>query len=91
VASLLGFTNTQRYGGITMIRKKIFVALTLFFLAIAPDVQAARCSNASLKGTYALRLIRPLDSQPSRRGGSKKIQNQPVNQAEKENNRETNI
>ncbi len=34
-----------------MISKRIFAALTLFFLAVAPNLHAA-CSNASLKGTY---------------------------------------
>ena len=38
-----------------------------------------------------VRLNPPLDSQPSRRGGKMKIQNWAVNQAEKENNRETNL
>ncbi len=36
-----------------MISKGIFAALTLFFLAVAPNLHAAKCSNASLKGTYA--------------------------------------
>ena len=35
-----------------MISKSYFTALTLFFVALAPDVYAANCSNASLKGTY---------------------------------------
>lgn len=35
-----------------MISKRIFAALTLFFLAVAPNLHAAKCSNASLKGTY---------------------------------------
>ncbi len=34
-----------------MIRKRMFAALTLFFLAVAPSLHAA-CSNASLKGAY---------------------------------------
>ncbi len=34
-----------------MISKRIFAALTLFFLAVAPNLHAA-CSNVSLKGTY---------------------------------------
>lgn len=35
-----------------MISKRIFAALTLFLLAVAPNLHAAKCSNASLKGTY---------------------------------------
>ena len=34
-----------------MISKRIFAALTLFFLAVAPNLHAT-CSNASLKGPY---------------------------------------
>ena len=34
-----------------MISKRIFAVLTLFFLAVAPNLHAT-CSNASLKGTY---------------------------------------
>ncbi len=36
-----------------MISKRIFAALTLLFLAVATNLNAAKCSNASLKGTYA--------------------------------------
>jgi hypothetical protein len=36
-----------------MISKTILAALTVFFLAGAPNLHAANCSNASLKGTYA--------------------------------------
>ena len=35
-----------------MISKSFFTALTLFFLAFAPTLYAATCSNASLKGAY---------------------------------------
>lgn len=37
-----------------MISKRILAALTLFFLAVAPNLHAAKCSNASLKGTYGV-------------------------------------
>lgn len=36
-----------------MISKRIFAALTVLFLAVVPNLHAAKCSNASLKGTYA--------------------------------------
>jgi len=36
-----------------MIGKRFFAALTLLFVAAAANLHAARCSNASLKGTYA--------------------------------------
>lgn len=36
-----------------MISKKSFAALTLLFLAVAPSLHAAKCSSASLNGTYA--------------------------------------
>jgi hypothetical protein len=36
-----------------MIRKRVFATWTLLFLAVAPNLHAANCSNASLKGTYA--------------------------------------
>lgn len=36
-----------------MTTKGIFTASTLVFLATAPDLHAAGCSNAFLKGTYA--------------------------------------
>jgi hypothetical protein len=35
-----------------MISKRIFAALTVLFLAVAPNLHA-NCSNASLNGTYA--------------------------------------
>ena len=35
-----------------MITKRIFVTLTLLFLAVEPNLHA-KCSNATLKGTYA--------------------------------------
>ena len=35
-----------------MISKSFFTALTLFFLAVAPNIYAATCSNASLNGAY---------------------------------------
>ena len=35
-----------------MISKRIFATLTLLFLAVAPSLHA-KCSNATLKGTYA--------------------------------------
>jgi hypothetical protein len=36
-----------------MIGKKIFATLTLVSLVVAPNLHAAKCSNALLKGTYA--------------------------------------
>lgn len=35
-----------------MISKRIFATVTLLFLAVAPNLHA-KCSNATLKGTYA--------------------------------------
>src|ERR1051326_1306028 len=36
-----------------MIGKKNFAGLVLLFLTAAPNVHAAKCSNATLRGTYA--------------------------------------
>src|SRR6266705_1902231 len=36
-----------------MLTSKIVPVFTVFFLAAAPDLYAAQCSNASLNGTYA--------------------------------------
>ncbi len=36
-----------------MISKRTFAVLTGFFLALAPNLHAANCSNAFLNGTYA--------------------------------------
>lgn len=36
-----------------MTSKRTSMILTLLFLALAPHLYAARCSNASLRGTYA--------------------------------------
>jgi hypothetical protein len=36
-----------------MTNKRTFTILTVLFLAVVPNLHAAKCSNASLKGTYA--------------------------------------
>jgi hypothetical protein len=42
----------QLYGG-RMLSPRILAVFAVFSLAVAPDLYAAHCSNASLNGTYA--------------------------------------